>query len=299
MNFVDSTVGCNNEECKLLNLEKETIEEILKYCSAQSLCALSSSCKFFNTSIEKSMQYAWGALCKKGWRISERERLKISGKCSNMKHTYKVLWHRMRIPFGRYTERFNYIFGKGRSSTASCWVTIRHTNNTELYNSTVLIDGSKVTKHLVDVRFCVQNLADSPLFIDLSKPHHTMKVFCLNIDEDQDNFEVISINEVARNGSAVSNSLLESYSRCCLNPLEFVVLQCKVSSPAWIKYESDFLSIIGKIQLIAKYPSTDTKIENHIVLEAAMISEEEVWEYYIELPGGVVLLRDKPLYEVW
>lgn len=309
----------------IMKIEDNLIREIVSFCDARSLCDLSSTCSYFHSTIDNIIEEFWWALCQRGWNISQRERRKLCGVGSTMKHTYRMLRQRMRIPCGRFTERFNYIFGKGSRSLRSCWLTLGHTTDARL--TPVPATPHRPAKHRIEIRLCVQNVGGRPIVIDLSQPENTVQLFCFDdgkdthdgytpMDEqarDTDALEVASIAVIARNGTPVDGDAHTAH--CDINPLDFVVLSCKVLCPTWVHYETDFLSMLERVKLrthswTSDTPSTATSSsaaaasDKMSVIESSdvdivMAPEDEVWEYYIELPGGVVLLRDKPLYSVW
>lgn len=289
----------NKGSSYLLSIEDHLLRLLLIYFDAKSLCNLSITCKYCNKTIDPIFEEVWWQLCLKGWSISEKEKFKLCGIGSSMKYTYRMLWQRMRIPRGRYTERFNYIFGKGRNSNVSCWISLGHSSNAELYNLSADINGVSTAARCVDMRLCIQNLGSNQLIINYLDPQQTVNLTCLDQEQeddvDQQSLTVTTINEIARNGQTVSSPKHSSMS--CLNPLEFIVLSCKVQCPPWVRYETDFLSMMDRIELKINHAANDNTRGGDVVT-ATMIPENEIWEYYIELPGGVVLLRDKPLYSV-
>jgi len=49
-----------------------------------------------------------------------------------MKSVYEVLSKRRRIPKGKFTEKHNFIFGKGDAENVLIWMLIGHRDDTQL-----------------------------------------------------------------------------------------------------------------------------------------------------------------------
>lgn len=106
-----------------------------------------------------------------------------------------------------------------------------------------------------------------------------------------------------------------------LGPFDFAVLSCGIICPPCVRNETDFLTMMNKITFqvsIRKGTKYDTKhpfeskslapysatngahdaldIETSIPIE--LFDESTIWDHYLELPGGIVLLRDRPLSSI-
>ena len=112
------------------------------------------------------------------------------------------------------------------------------------------------------------------------------------------------------NGAGVSCRVKEE-TLLSLGPLEFCVLSCDVQCPTSVKNETDFLTMMRSISFALTVQSAaplnrgresaDSSLlpllsaSRREVHAAVHVSEESVvWDHYLELPGQVVLLRDKP-----
>ncbi len=87
-----------------------------------------------------------------------------------------------------------------------------------------------------------------------------------------------------------------------LSPFEVVVISIRVSCPSDMVYETDFLSTASSIHI--PVVSRGTKQENGTECSdakdiaadfatATFIDEDELWEYYTQLPGGCLSLTDR------
>eukprot|EP01038_Epipyxis_sp_PR26KG_P006009 gene6009-8278_t len=89
------------------------------------------------------------------------------------------------------------------------------------------------------------------------------------------------------------NSPKPSFSfECCpivLGPLDYAIIALTIVCPQEVIYETDFLSMMESITICAKSSDgQDVKVSGNFY------DENYISEHYLELPGGVVLLRDKP-----
>ena len=83
------------------------------------------------------------------------------------------------------------------------------------------------------------------------------------------------------------NATYENQKDIILRPFEVVVLSLHVSCPETFVYETDCLSCMSSIRVLM---ATDGKKDVSI---ARFINEEELWEYYSQLPGGCLSLKDR------
>lgn len=59
-----------------------------------------------------------------------------------MKSVYEVLSKRKRIPKGKFTEKHNFIFGKGEAENVLIWMLIGHRDDTQLLSRLIHGQGS-------------------------------------------------------------------------------------------------------------------------------------------------------------
>ena len=82
-----------------------------------------------------------------------------------------------------------------------------------------------------------------------------------------------------------------------LKPFEFVVFTARVPCTQDMRYETDFLSrarcVDVPISWTSTNPTTSTAVKNSDPCYAEFISEFEIWEHYMELPGNCLTLVDR------
>ena len=84
-----------------------------------------------------------------------------------------------------------------------------------------------------------------------------------------------------------------------LKPFEFVVFSARVPCTQDMRYETDFLARARCIDVPVSWTSTDpttsrtTVAKNFDSCYAEFISEFEIWEHYMELPGSCLTLVDR------
>ena len=78
-----------------------------------------------------------------------------------------------------------------------------------------------------------------------------------------------------------------------LGTMDYCVLSLEVICPSDIHYETDFLAraasvgFSGLVNTIKNGVSISFKLD----VESEFFDESYIWDYYMELPGGLVLLR--------
>lgn len=140
------------------------------------------------------------------------------------------------------------------------------------------------------------------------------------IGEEQGEFHcgkmvhLLSLNGV---GVTATSRGLKEKNIVSLAPLEFCVVSCDVLCPTSVKNETDFLTMMKSISFTLTIQSANQKSGESEATDSAKspsrpalpstasvstssatvhcFEESVVWDHYMELPGRVVLLRDKPL----
>ena len=267
----------------LANIDSEKVLiHILSFCDARSLCHLSVCNSRFHRIKSSTFEVAWLALCKKGWNIPGK---RVPGSHS-MKHGFKTLVRRLKMPKGSFSEKFRYVFGKVHYSGMSCWIMLGHTKDSQL-KAVPKCNDVHVATHGVEVRLCIQNIHNDSVTIDLDSPSNTMLFPCpygedisKNISLDLANVSMnvqvpsqggsdhtsvessgsqpslldystlvaTKIRVLAKNGNAVAPSDKQPYV-CELRPLDSVVLSCDVTCPDSVEHEVDFLSMLDTVEL--------------------------------------------------
>ena len=124
----------------------------------------------------------------------------------------------------------------------------------------------------------------------------------------QATLQTVSVSLAALNGSRVSPAEGVGDIPLHLYPSDFAVISFKVRCPSDIRHEIDFLTraVQCRILLWASAPSTRALMIHAnkgdgcaVVVDAAFMDELSMWEYYTELPGGVVLLDPRRSTSNW
>lgn len=282
----------------LLKLSSELLRTVLSYCVADSLCKLCQSCRTFGIELrDNMMEDLWRQLCFRGWRNKVRTS-KILG-AETMKDTYRSLLQRLKIPRGKYTEKFNHVFGKGRANGVCSWVLIGHSDNARL--------RPRRGRNVVTLRVCILNTRNAAVTLDLSPDAAVPLIGIRSIEDgwsvgaqaDGRELEVEmsdggceseigsagnSSFTARRTGSLLKASnftlLAKNGITVCafpgqlfteLNPLDSCVIECEICCSTNVRYESDFLAMIRGVQVtlcaesnlgsFAKHPCNNTMVE--------------------------------------
>ena len=111
-------------------------------------------------------------------------------------------------------------------------------------------------------------------------------------------------NDIAQQQSTVD---AEEWNAKCgekdiiLRPFEVVVLSVHISCPETFVYETDVLSSMAMIRepvAADGWPSIkdvdgSTAVKKKDISVARFLPEDEIWEYYCQLPGGCLSLTDR------
>lgn len=187
--------------------------------------------------------------------------------------------------------------------------------------------------HSIELRFCFQNVSNFAVVFDLATfgssfsffTHHAMPSISTSSTsacgsahhhgngEDGEfhcgrMVRLLSLNGV---GATSMSRWRNEENIVSLAPLEFCVVSCDVRCPTSVKNETDFLTMMKNISFALTIQSaaqtrgdrdaTDSgKSSSSSLLRESSATvhcfeESVVWDHYMELPGRVVLLRDKPL----
>ena len=278
----------------------DCLQVILSYFDAKSLCVVESVSHNMKTILEDC--YTWEVLCDQRWKCSKRVR-KVLG-VQSWKMAYRIMMKRQRLPKGLYTEKFNRSFGKGRKNGIDSWVLLGHTSNAK--------PSLRYGLNVMDIRLCVQNVYNSCLAF---KPADAIKILCSNEDLSVYKMNSPNIRLAALNGKRIEQSDKRAFEDIKLYPLDFAVFSCEVILPNDVFYETDLLARLSSLELIASKlsgeslicPKYTTKVGYNKDLEVRaridanwenicvvnkIIDEKTMWDAYVELPGGIVLMRD-------
>jgi hypothetical protein len=258
---------------------------ILSYCGAKSLCNLSILNKLsLSEQTQKLIDNQWKVLIDQRWRLKATAIRNVGA--PSWKVAYQILSMRKTIPRGIFTEKFNTIFGRGRTFGCSSWILVSHRPNTTLRR--VVVQGGECT--IIDLRLCVQNICSGFIAIDASK-HSSFEVTYRSEDGSLHRAPVLDTRVIALNGKRIEG---EKRALIELGQLDFTVIAMSVACPLDMEFETDFLTRAEQLTVTATscLPSQVAKGRGDIPIVNNFVDEDTVWESYIELPGGAILLRE-------
>jgi hypothetical protein len=311
----------------ITKINEDSLSIVLTFCNAKSLCNLAQTCRKFylattdNSPSDKSIdssrrkdsptnvrytpgyteclifEEVWKYLCIKRWRIDERICRRLG--TTSMRNVYRMLSHRIFLPRGRYTEKHNYIFAKAKREGICGWSLVGHTANARLRS-----DPSH-NFHVIDLRIGIQNAHHGLVAIDIS-PQGLLSTIVFNSLSCEEDFEhsfcyPVKANVVAFNGvptDKTSSDVDKTDAVVYLGPLDFVLLSIEVMCPQWMVHETDFLSSMRSVDIKTRVVAPIFPFDRclrEITVSPAFLDEDKIWDYYEELPGGIVLLRGKPV----
>lgn len=269
------------------SLGRDVDRIIVSYCGAKSLCnliALKKSDAFDKD--EDILDPVWKVLIQKRWRVRGNV-LRAVG-ASTWRVAYQIMSFRHKIPRGVYTEKHNTVFGSTYSAGCESWVLIGHRSNTSLRRNTSQNDPNN---NFIELRVCVQNVYNGMISIPLSS--QGFEVVCRTEDDHkQQKMAIKNVCTLAVNGQRKEVSTEDDFD-IKLGPLESVVISVRVCCPLDMEFETDFLSRADHvaIQFSICKPYFPFTTKRAVTMKARFVDEDTVWESYVELPGGVILLR--------
>jgi len=188
---------------------------------------------------------------------------------------------------GKYTGKYNRIFGRGRMAGVDSWILIGHKSNCRAES----IIWNNQPMNSLEVRICVQNVIHPVIIFEL---HKLCKVSIYNESKSSTIIPVSSPTILAINGIQTQQPQTDSIP---LKQYDFIVFSIQVICEPEVEYETDFLI---RAKCITMYyhllqHSICSSANNAlplIALDSYFVDEFEVWDSYIELPRGIVLLRE-------
>lgn len=274
--------GDQREGNPFLYLEQGTLLQILQYLLPRDLTEIQRVSKKMNNAI---LDEYWEWIVRRRWNSHALTKKNLS--VATWKQAYQLLASRNQIPEGKHSGKLQNIFAQGsHSGLASSWIMINHGNNATLRASVL----HRSQWNLVEVRLCLQNLADSIITLPLDSS--AVKIFAFHSDELNDdelltsNFRCLAINGHIQPPIDTTKPRPTSL---VLNPLDFAVVSFSVYCPTSIENEPDFLTMIDKFSIQVETLHTQHSIS------LTMISHTIIWNMYSTLPSGVVLLKERPM----
>jgi hypothetical protein len=252
--------------------------QVLNFLDAQSLLQAAMGAKILQGARSDEL---WYSLSHRRWRVALSMK-RVLG-VTNWQGAYRLLAKRQKVPRGVFTEKHNKCYGAGRSRGIDCWLFIKHSSSSRPY---VTKSGVPV----IYVRLCVQNVNNVAFLFRPSSIETAFRTESIDIYEP---LTLLSSRIVAFNGlkfmaADTAGGRDSDADNLVLGPLDFCVALLQLVVPTDITYETDFLARIAWVDLHGKCGSGED-----LTVRCNIIDEHDIWESYVELPGGVVLHRDE------
>jgi hypothetical protein len=279
-----------------MDFEGDVWRRIAYFLDAKSLSACAIACRRLRKLCDADEM--WMAISLKRWNASHRV-MKILGAVS-WKEAYRIMERRQRVPRGHYTEKFNICFGKGRTSGIDSWCFIGHTSSARA----IIRKGDPNRIPVMELRLCIQNVSNCWFKFCSSD------VIVMGKQEDGGIQRLPSRTStiIARAGKRLRSNSSEHFGvdtilnseiaseaeQVHLGTLEYIVIALDVECPIDVIYETDLLARVHSLRVPGlRLPGSRGTKAWHTVLEAPLYDEKVFWQSYMELPGGVVLLKDE------
>ena len=243
--------------------------------------------------------YVFLSLCRRRFNIDNQSKFlrSVGASRGNWCNAFQIASRRRKIPYGIYTAcpyGDNVVFARGRAGGVDLWLLVNHTPDTLLRS-----EGPAALGRYIDLRLVVQNFGNERVAVDAcgarsysrslggrhacSAPLRPIAVNGQKCSPEGDQDGAFSI---PRYGFHV-------YS--CLMPCSQPPLSSSASSSSWLYDESDE-AILNELDFL----TVTHRVSVHIIaggarweLSAQLGDEGDVADSYLQLPGGVVLLRDR------
>lgn len=257
------------DNCHLVMMFLDFIGMCRVSCTSKSLHQYASS------------EYHWHNLALRRWNIIFSMK-RILG-AETWKIAYYIMSFRQRLPKGLYTEKYNKVFGRGRSNGVDSWILLGHRSDS--FNPPLTWNGEQMTS--LEIRVCIQNILYSKLKLNIS---NSIKVVIYN--EHSELYEIVIKETSIRALNGIRTSLI-SEDEIELNPSDFIVISIIVVLHPSMHSEPEFLVRAHSVSVECEGTSPTFPFNKKSIQSVSyFVEESEVWDAYFELPGGLVVLRD-------
>jgi len=272
----------------------------------------------------------WARLVEKRFRILTKKSRPVLHGGHSWKQAYFSMNHSDRIPRSRYTGSQKVVFAKGRSnqrktngessSPVSLWVLMGHTENCK----TRTIRRCERTRYtpseesnnerFVELYLCMQNVKSGSGDVTVDVLDATLALMGISGSYDP------VISRVHKSGSSLQPRVLfhdttpasdgspfdrDMSGGITLRPFDIAVVSVHFPCASDV-FETDFLARAISVHVPVRKPSKSAKCSNDAVAVASsserthetqasafFIPENDVWNYYTELPGNFLTLVDR------
>ena len=287
----------------LASLPPDVLDVVLSYLAARSLCNLSTLNRQWQFDLDTQMDRIWRDLVARRWRPQLKHLRRTLG-AANFKVAYQILVFRRRMPKGAFTEKHNKVFGLGHASGLVSWALVHHGAESRLQR--------RRGTAFITLRLCVQNVHHMELTLPLDRQGYEVQLR----SEDESTIvvpvlgqpRIVAVNGVRTatptpvgggGGGGGGNDESNAPAEWRLRALDNIVVCIDVACPDDVVFETDFLSRVAHVAFTARatqprpphVPLSVPPATVALLVVNRFVDEEEVWQNYIELPGGVILLR--------
>lgn len=259
-------------------LTRENFVLVFQYLTPRDILNLMSTSKKISKdqTINQNVEHAWKDLCKKLCQVSDRT---IKNHKHSMAHLFMSLYNKLQVPEGKYSGKFDVVYGKASNNQLAAWILLGHKSSCLLKE--VNVQGTTYCK--VELRICVQNRSVKPVTFDTES--NPILVYSLPSEDSKEStpdiFEEQETKFLSYNGL-----ILETKSSTIeLKMFDFCVISCHLLCPEHVRTEPDFLTMIEKIFIKSNNTSLVVKLD----------SEEEIWDHFNMLPSGLIVLKEQPI----
>jgi len=273
-------------------LPEEIYFKIFEYMDVSSLGKLSCISKGIISKVV-SNERVWGQLVRKRFLIEpskSRPNVYSSGR-NTWKSTYRLLSSCNRIPKCRLTNK-KIIFAKSSikcDNGTSIWVLLGHTPNCETRIC------RQRSRHIV-FYVCIQNVRSgfSTVNVDVGR----MNIQFLEDGSTRHQFlKACSVPQIIYGSTDFLNESI------CLKPFDFAIFKVTFPCPSNVIYETDFLARAVSLQVPIQNSShrlfqnaatpADKICGDSSKSTAFFLTEKQIWDNYMLLPGGCLVLSEK------
>jgi len=252
--------------------------------------------------------YTFLQLCRRRYNVENEAKFlrSIGASKGTWLNAFELASRRQRIPYGIYTSSpygDNIIFARGRKIGIDIWLLVNHTPDALLRTSSAEQQESlslQQRRRYIDLRLVVQNFGNDSIAVDTAGGARSSYRSSGGDDKHirSEPLDLIACNgQKCQRGSGNydSNNNFATIGRydCHVYSCHlYCALPPSSSSSAGnvddvVGNELDFLTITSQVSVVVSAWGRNWE------LAAELVDEAEVAESYLQLPGGVVLLREK------
>lgn len=277
---------------RFIDLPEELVRITLSYLDIPSLGALSCT--------GKNLVAHW-ASHNDTWKLMVEHRFYIDTKnhirpnCyggTSWKQAFQTLARADHMPKSRYTYRRRIVVAKGTTKKqVHLWVLLRHTEN-----CTTRIDDHRY----VELNLCIQNVRSTSVPVRIQVNDATLVYM-----GSEGRTDFVTTNVICNDRIRPKRLYpLTQDGGILLHPFEFAVVSVSFPCAPNMMYETDFLSRAVSVHVPIEWEDSsyskncyeyaiDAVTPTNHRLSAHFLPEHDIWNHYMELPGGCLALTNQ------